>query len=183
MSNKIEIRKNCRKLRESLSEEEIKKFSGKIFEKLLAEKILDNYKSVLSYLDFKNEVQTDFINIKILTGNKTLLLPRVVDKENMIAIENNGRYSVSDFGNREPIGEEYTGEIDLIIVPGVAFDKFGNRIGFGRGYYDRFFEKYPNAKRVAIAFDVQVVDEEIETSPLDKKIDMLITEKEIYKFS
>lgn len=183
MSNKIEIRKNSRKKREELLEKDIKIFSGQIFENLISENIFENKKNILSYLDFKNEVQTDLINKKILEENKILLLPRVVDKENMMAIENNGKYSLSSFGNREPIGEEYLGDIDLIIVPGVAFDKFGNRIGFGRGYYDRFFEKYPNARKVAIAFEVQVVDEEIETSPLDKKVDILITEKNIYKFS
>ncbi len=182
MSNKQEIRKICRAKRESLKQEEIKIFSKKIFNNLISEKVFENKKSILSYLDFKNEVQTDLINEKILNENKTLLLPRVIDKENMMAIENNGNYSLSSFGNKEPIGEEFTGEIDLIIVPGVAFDKFGNRIGFGRGYYDRFFEKYPTARRVAIAFDIQVVDEKIETSPLDKKIDMLITEKEVFRF-
>ena len=54
----------------------------------------------------------------------------------MIAIEDKNKYIVSPFGNSEPDGEEYIGEIDVIITPGVAFDRDKNRVGFGRGYYD-----------------------------------------------
>ena len=133
-------------------------------------------------MDFKNEVKTDKINSFIEKNDKNLILPKVIDKEKMIAIKNNGEFSKSAFGNIEPVGKEYLEEIDLIVVPGVAFDKYANRIGFGRGYYDRFFNKYPNAKRIAIAFELQVIDEEIQTDVFDKKIDILITEENIYRF-
>ena len=72
----------------------------------------------------------------------------------------------------EPIGEEYTGKIDLIIVPGVAFDKEGNRIGFGRGYYDRFLENYSDSVKISIAYDFQLV-EKIEAEKHDKKVDII----------
>lgn len=179
--NKKEVRKLIREKRESLSADYINSASMNIFKLLKDSNYLDKLNNIMSYLDFKNEVKTDRINDWIKSNSKKLYLPRVIDKENMIIIEDNGEFSLSPFGNREPIGSEYEGNIDLIIVPGVAFDKFGNRIGFGRGYYDRFFNKYPNAKRVAIAFEIQIV-EEIETDIYDKKIDILITEKNIYKF-
>ena len=182
MMNKKEIRKFIREKRENLDFNFIEKESLKIFEKLKNENEFLKAKNILSYMDFKNEVKTDKINNFIEENQKTLILPRVIDKEKMIAIKSEGKFSKSPFGNTEPVGEEYLEEIDLIIVPGVAFDKFGNRIGFGRGYYDRFFTKYPNAKRIAIAFEIQVVDEEIQTDVFDKKIDMLITEKNIYRF-
>ena len=55
-------------------------------------------------------------------------------------------------------------------------------MGFGRGYYDRFFLKYPNAKKIAIAFEEQIIDEGIETDKYDMKVDVLITEESIIKY-
>lgn len=179
--NKKEIRKIIRERRESLEQSYINEASLKIFNTLKNEEVFLNAKNILSYMDFKNEVKTDLINKFIQENGKVLILPRVIDRENMIAIESKGNFSTSPFGNIEPVGDEYQKEIDLIIVPGVAFDKEGNRIGFGRGYYDRFFTKYENAKRIAIAFEIQLVDK-IETDVFDKKVEMLITEKGVYKF-
>lgn len=180
--NKKELRQLIRKKRENLSSEFIADASEKIFNFLLENKILENSVDIMSYLDFKNEVKTDKINQWIKNNLKKLYLPRVINKEEMIIIEDKDKFSVSSFGNSEPLGDEYQGDIDLIIVPGVVFDKFGNRIGFGRGYYDRFFNKYPNAKKVAIAFEMQVIDEKIEIDIYDKKVDILVTEKNVYRF-
>lgn len=180
--NKGDIRKEIRAKREKLEQSFIDKASLVIFEKLKNEPSFLKAKKILSYMDFKNEVKTDEINKFIGENNKILILPRVISKEKMIAIESVENFSKSPFGNMEPIGNEYKEDIDFIIVPGVAFDKFGNRIGFGRGYYDRFFKAYPNAKKVAIAFEIQVVDKKIETDFYDEKVDMLITEKNIYDF-
>ena len=99
----------------------------------------------------------------------------------MIVIEDKNQYIVSPFGNKEPDGEEYKGNIDIIITPGVAFDKNKNRVGFDRGYYDRFFIKYPHSTKIAIAFEEQIIDEGIEADIYDKKVDILITEKNIIK--
>ncbi|MBQ3437429.1 MAG: 5-formyltetrahydrofolate cyclo-ligase [Fusobacterium sp.] len=180
--NKKDIRKIIREKRENLEQDFINFASDKIFEKLKNNTNFLNAKSILSYMDFKNEVKTDKINILIKQLGKKLILPRVVDKDNMIPVKDEGKFDISSFGNREPLGEEYKDNIDLIIVPGVAFDKFGNRIGFGRGYYDRFFERYPVAKKIAIAFEAQVLDEKIETDIFDKKVDIIITEENYYKF-
>lgn len=180
--NKNEIRKDIRRKREELSQDFIVFASDKIFEKLKNSEDFLKAQNILSYMDFKNEVKTDKINNLIKELGKNLFLPRVIDKENMIVIKDEGNFTVSPFGNREPLGEEYKGDIDFIIVPGVAFDKYGNRIGFGRGYYDRFFGKYPNTKKIAVAFEIQVIAEKIETNIFDKKIDAIITEENFYEF-
>lgn len=180
--NKKDVRVLIRSRREALASDFIVKASKIIFEKLKNEKDFIEAKNILSYMDFKNEVKTDEVNAFIEKSGKNLILPRVINKEKMIAIKNSGEFFKSSFGNMEPLGDEYSGEIDLIIVPGVAFDKYANRIGFGKGYYDRFFNIYPNAKRIGIAFEVQVVDEKIETDIFDKKIDILITEENTYRF-
>ena len=181
MLNKKEARTLIKERRMNLSKEYIDVASDKIFEKLLQNEDFKNAKAVMSYMDFKNEVKTDKINDFIKNSGKILLLPKVIDKETMIAIEDKNQYIISPFGNKEPNGEEYKGSIDVIITPGVAFDKDKNRVGFGRGYYDRFFLKYPNAKKIAIAFEEQIIGEDIETDKYDKKVDILITENNIIK--
>ena len=179
--NKKEARNLIKERRMSLSQEYINLASDKIFEKLLQNEDFKNVKTIMSYMDFKNEVKTDRINTFIKNSGKILVLPKVVDKETMIVIEDKNQYIVSPFGNKEPDGEEYKGSIDVIITPGVAFDRDKNRVGFGRGYYDRFFVKQPNAKKIAIAFEEQIIGEDIETDKYDKKVDILITENNIIK--
>jgi len=179
--NKKEARTLIKERRMKLSLNYINSASDKIFEKLLQNKDFKNAKTVMSYMDFKNEVKTDKINTFIKNSGKILVLPKVIDKETMIVVEDKNQYIVSPFGNKEPDGKEYIGSIDVIITPGVAFDRDKNRVGFGRGYYDRFFVKYPNAKKIAIAFEEQIIDEGIETDKYDKKVDILITENNIIK--
>lgn len=178
--NKKEIRKIIRERRENLSKEYIEKASDIIFQALSEDENFKNAKIIMSYLDFKNEVMTDKINNFIKNQNKILVLPKVISSDKMIVIEDKGKYTQSKFGNFEPDGEEYTGRIDLIITPGVAFDKLKNRVGFGRGYYDRFFEIHKEATKIAIAFDIQIFEDEIETDIYDKKVNKLITETKIY---
>ena len=179
--NKKEARTLIKEKRMKLSLNYINNASDKIFEKLLQNEDFRNAKVVMSYMDFKNEVKTDKINDFIKNSRKILVLPKVIDKETMIAIEDKNQYIVSPFGNKEPDGKEYIGSIDVIITPGVAFDRDKNRVGFGRGYYDRFFVKYPNAKKIAIAFEEQIIDEGIKTDKYDMKVDVLITEESIIK--
>ena len=179
--NKKEARILIKERRMNLSQEYINLASDKIFEKLLQNEDFKNAKTIMSYMDFKNEVKTNRINNFVKDSGKILVLPKVIDKEIMIVIEDKNQYIVSPFGNKEPDGEEYKGNIDVIITPGVAFDKDKNRVGFGRGYYDRFFVKHPNAKKIAIAFEEQIIEEGIETDTYDKKVDILITEKNIIK--
>ena len=179
--NKKEARTLIKEKRMKLSLNYINNASDKIFEKLLQNEDFRNAKVVMSYMDFKNEVKTDKINDFIKNSGKILVLPKVIDKETMIAIEDKNPYIVSPFGNKEPEGKEYKESIDVIITPGVAFDRDKNRVGFGRGYYDRFFLKYPNAKKIAIAFEEQIIDEGIETDKYDMKVDVLITEESIIK--
>lgn len=177
--NKKDARNLIKERRMNLSMEYIETASDEIFEKLLENEDFKNAKVIMSYMDFKNEVKTDKINEYIKKTGKTLVLPKVITKEKMIAIEDKNKYIVSPFGNSEPDGEEYIGEIDVIITPGVAFDREKNRVGFGRGYYDRFFAIHKNAKKIAIAFEKQIIEEGIETTEYDMKVDVLITEDNI----
>jgi 5-formyltetrahydrofolate cyclo-ligase len=87
------------------------------------------------------------------------------------------------FGIPEPQHPVWAGpdELDLILVPGVAFDRAGNRLGRGGGFYDRLLPQY-RAKRAGICFDVQCL-EEIPAEPHDCRMDLLVTESAILKFA
>ena len=82
------------------------------------------------------------------------------------------------FGIKEPVGEIYNGDIDLIIVPGVVFDREGNRIGYGRGYYDRFLKLYPRVRKISLAYEFQILDR-LEVEEHDEKIDVIVTKNNI----
>ena len=81
------------------------------------------------------------------------------------------------FGIGEPTGPVYTqvDQVEMIVVPGVAFDRKGNRMGRGRGFYDRLLKSTPNAYKVGVAFDFQMLDD-IPMEPFDVPMDDVITE-------
>lgn len=134
--------------------------------------------TVLLYWSMEDEVQThDFVNRWYKA--KTLLLP-CVDGD-LLRLR---RYTGPDcmtpgeqFGIGEPTGPEYTNtdQIKIIIVPGVAFDRNGNRLGRGRGFYDRLLKTTPNAYKIGVAFNFQMVDQ-VPTEPLDVPMNQVITE-------
>lgn len=179
---KQELRTEMKNLRKSLDDATIEKKSDEIFENLKNLSFFNEAEHIMSFMTFNSEVDTQKINESVLEEDKKLLLPRVVNKITMLAIENDGLFERSALGILEPCGEDYHEEIDFIIVPGLAFDLEGNRLGYGRGYYDRFFEKYPRAIRCAICFSEQIV-ELVPTEEHDKKMDYIITEKNIYKIN
>ena len=89
-----------------------------------------------------------------------------------------GNLAIGAYGIEEPTGEFFTdySAIDLIVVPGVAFDRKGNRLGRGKGYYDRLLPQIPSAYKAGICFSFQIV-EEIPAEPFDICMDEVITSK------
>ncbi len=133
---------------------------------------------VLLYWSMDDEVQThDFVE-KWYKG-KTILLP-CVDGDTLRLRRYTGANSMhagEQFGIAEPIGDEFTDldKIDVIIVPGVAFDHAGHRMGRGRGFYDRLLRTTPQAFKIGVAFDFQMVPL-VPTEPHDVKMDKVISE-------
>ena len=95
-------------------------------------------------------------------------------KPNKVELKKDTDFAIGDFNILEPQNEEYTGDYDLIVVPGVAFDRNGNRIGRGKGYYDRFLCKHLDVKRIGICFDFQLVDE-VPTEDNDIRMDEVVS--------
>lgn len=187
--DKKDIRKSILYERNNLSDIEAIEKSKIIINKLISLEEFKNSKVVFVYMDFKNEVKTGEIINTLFRENKRVVVPwtdtvnteiiptEIMDLERDLVN--------SSFGYLEPKREEERQvnieEIDLIIVPGVAFDKKLNRIGFGKGYYDRILKvKRKDAHAIAIAYEFQVLDE-IPQEEHDIKMDLIITEENIYK--
>jgi 5-formyltetrahydrofolate cyclo-ligase len=141
--------------------------------------------SVLAYASFRSEVQTRALLTQILQIGKRLYLPVIApDKRLSIApLASLSQLALGPFdipipGGVEPIDPKLA-EIDLIIVPGVAFDERGARLGYGSGYYDRFLSQFgSDTPVIGLAFDTQVVAE-IPEEPGDRRVDMIVTDKRI----
>lgn len=182
MEDKKELRKEILHKRNNMLKDDVEKNSNVIIDKILSLDIYKQSKVVFVYMDFKNEVKTSEFIKHMLSEKKrvvipytdtlnTVLIPSEITKEADLIKNSFGYYEPK---NIVPVALE---EIDLVIVPGVVFDKSLNRIGFGKGYYDRILSKLkPSAKKVAVAHDFQVLDS-IPKDEHDVKMDMIITEK------
>lgn len=144
--------------------------------------------TIMAFLSMPHEIETAPFILYAWQHNKTIAVPRISwQQRHMIAVVINSLdtgIATEAGGLRNPV----TGipvpieDIDLIITPGLAFDKNGNRLGRGGSYYDRFFanEKL-RAKKCAFAFSTQFVDI-VPTTEKDKPVDMLVTEKDVIHF-
>jgi 5-formyltetrahydrofolate cyclo-ligase len=177
------LRKEIKEKRIKQTKEENRKKSKKIKEKLLGLKEYKEAETVLFYVSYDGEVFTHEM-IKEALNEKKVVVP--ISNKDTLSLTLSELISfndleVSSYGILEPkkekIKEISIDEIDLIIVPGVAFDKFGNRLGHGKGYYDRLLKK-ANTTIIALAFEFQII-EKISTDEHDKPVDMIITEDRI----
>ena len=134
-------------------------------------------KKVFCYLSYSAEAPTDGLIERLLEQGYEVYCPRVEGKE-MQVVAYGEDFTISAWGIREPVGEPFEGEIDYAIVPFLAVDKQGNRLGYGGGYYDRYFERNPNTLRIAYGFDFQI-QKEVPTEETDKKMNCIVTDKQV----
>lgn len=134
-------------------------------------------KKVFCYLSYSAEAPTDGLIERLLEQGYEVYCPRVEGKE-MQVVAYGEDFTISSWGIREPVGEPFEGEIDYAIVPFLAVDKQGNRLGYGGGYYDRYFERNPNTLRIAYGFDFQI-QKEVPTEETDKKMNCIVTDKQV----
>ena len=185
---KEQIRKEIINKRILMNPQETSAKSQTIFEYLVEMKSFEKSCCIFTYLSFKNEVNTDRIVDFSLKNGKDLYIPlcNTAIKELVVCkMESWEDLELSRFGILEPkienikIGNRE--DISLAIVPGVVFDKKGNRIGYGAGYYDKFFSSLKkDICKVGICYSFQVMDS-ITVSSYDVPMDYLVTEKEIIK--
>jgi len=182
---KEKLRKEIKEKRRKQSKEENRKKSKEIKERLFRLKEYRDAKTVLFYVSYNGEAFTHEI-IKEALGNKKVVVPISNKEDKTLSLSVLGSWDDLELGSydifepkKECIREISVDKIDLIIVPGVAFDLSGNRMGHGKGYYDKLLGK-TKAITVGLAFKFQLV-ENIPTELHDKPVDIIITEKQIIR--
>ena len=180
---KDNIRKEYLNIRKNTRNKLIK--SNIITNKLINTLDYLNANTIAIYKNLDSEVNTsDLIDYSLNIG-KEVLLPKVIDDDLYFYKYNKEDILIkSNFGILEPTAKINNlvdiNNIDLIIIPGICFDKYKNRLGFGKGYYDRYLMN-SNIKKIAICFEEQILKNDIiPTNKYDIKMDIIITNKNIY---
>lgn len=172
--NKKELRQDIRAAKKLHSPEELLLQSEVILRKLAQHLRFLEAERVMLYASLPDEVQT-LSFLETWRHRKTVILPTVVG-DDIIPVElaENVEFAEGDFHIPEPQNHPYTGDFDLIVVPGMAFDKAGHRLGRGKGYYDRFLSQHPQVYTIGLCFDFQLLPE-VPFEPHDCLINDVIT--------
>lgn len=186
--SKAQIREKALTCRQSLSAVERKQKSSQILKTIMATPFFAAAECIMLYLNFRDEVKTTPLAEEILKNGKRLVIPYCETRTTQIIpceIQDLAKdVGLSSFGIREPLADFFRPvaptKIDLALVPGLAFDYQGNRIGFGKGYYDRFLPQLrADVCVIGVAFACQVF-ERIPAESHDYKMSLLVTEDGLF---
>lgn len=167
--------------RKELTKDEINLFSNKCLNKLFS---LEEYKkatTILTYISYNNELKTDDLINQAFLDRKKVASPKVIGKNmefyyfNSLDELQKGKYGILEPRQNNIKIEENS----ILIMPALAFDIKGHRVGYGGGFYDRFLERY-NYKKIGLCYDFQIVDD-IEYEEFDIKPNIIITDSRIFR--
>lgn len=170
--NRKEIRNQAKKLRGDLGKEYRQNASYEICNKIL--ELVPRDKSIFVYISMEDEVDTALL----INEYDNICVPRCINRETMEAVKEFSQLEQTAFGTMEPTNGIVTDAIHVAIVPGLAFNKDMDRIGYGAGYYDRFLSKHPGIYKIAVCFDCQLRDD-FQSKEHDVKMDCIVTEKQV----
>jgi len=175
------IRENIIKKRSVLSQKNITLYSRNIINKIENQVFFQKSKNIAMYYPFKNEVDLLKLYDKY-KSIKNFLFPKVQGKDmNFHKVNNYSDFSKGNFNIMEPKTEIFKGNIELFLIPGVAFSKKLYRIGYGGGFYDKYInKKVDDSILVGIAYDFQIFDE-LPIEKHDQKLHVILTNKGVYK--
>ena len=184
---KKQLRQAVLQQRDLLTAAEIEAHSESIKEKLFSLPEYQAAQTIMFFLNFGKEVMTLKMLPQALKQGKRVVVPKTVPKEKRVILSEiydiekdlaPGLWQIPEpkEDSLRPVAPQ---EIDFVVVPGVAFDLSGNRLGYGGGYYDRFFPQLrPGVPLVALTFELQLV-EQVPVDSWDRQVDLIITEKRI----
>lgn len=185
MKNKL--RNYYKDKRSKLTKEEIDLKSSLILKNLLTNDFWKKADTIMVYLSFKNEVETKSIIKSAWEDNKKVIIP-ICQKDCTILpslftsfndLEANKLGILEPSTNKIQIADPLS--IDLCLIPGLAFDLEGHRLGFGKGYYDRFLPLLkPNTPKIALSYELQLSTSTIINEEHDVLMDGICTEEKLY---
>ncbi|MBO5926004.1 MAG: 5-formyltetrahydrofolate cyclo-ligase [Clostridia bacterium] len=172
------LRKIIKNNRLNLTKEEVKSYSKLIEINLFSLPFLSEKINFFIYNSIKNEVETSGIIHRLKTLNKVVSYP-VIEGENLISVvSKTGEFERGDFGVLVPKNYTITNNVEVAIIPLLLCDKNKNRVGYGKGYYDRFL-KGKKIIKIGLAYDFQVVDR-LTPNPWDVPLDYVVTPTKIF---
>ncbi len=174
--NKNELRKAIREKKRAMTEEEIVRKSEELGRLFLQSEEYRAAKSIYGYLPYNQEVRTVSMLEQALRDGKRVAVPKCYgDEMRFIWMEDLSRVEKGYANIPEPIADEPIAddETALVLMPGLAFDPQGHRIGYGGGFYDKFLAREPGHPKVALCYDFQMVDH-LETEEFDIPVDKVL---------
>ena len=174
--NKKELRAQIRAKKRAMTEAEIVEKSIRLGELFLASDAYKAAKTIYGYLPYNQEVRTVAMLEQAIRDGKRVAVPKCYgDEMRFIFMDDLSKVEKGYAGIPEPVADEPIAddETALVLMPGMAFDPQGHRIGYGGGFYDKFLAKEPNHPTLALCYDFQMV-EHLETEEFDIPVDTVL---------
>lgn len=176
METKKELRTNYKKLRNEMPEETREELSAEICGHILGSRLYQQAELIFAYYPLGNEVSLLPVIEDALSNGRRIAFPKVEGEDmEFYQVKDLNELEEGYFHVMEPVTESAAEEAALVLTPGVVFDMDGNRIGYGKGFYDRYLGKHPECITLGIAYESQIV-ECFEADMRDKKMDYIVTE-------
>ena len=176
--DKKELRSKIRQLKQQMTPQQIEAASKRLTELFLNTEEYKQAKAIYGYLPYNQEIRTVPLLEQALRDGKKVAVPKVYgDAMRFIWMQDLSRVEKGYAGIPEPVDDQPVAmdETALVLMPGLAFDRSGNRMGYGGGFYDRFLAQQPNHPTVALCYDFQLVDE-IPVGEYDIPVDRVVCE-------
>jgi len=178
---KTETRNMLKTVRAKLPEATRLAYSNSITEQVLKLDEINNARTIFIYISYATEVHTHELMKALLDAGKTLAVPKIVNSDFMQAESFSswedlvpGELGILTPGNSKPC----SGPFDVALTPGLGFTMSGRRMGFGRGYYDKWFAQNKVRHKIALAYEAQLV-EDIPVEETDVPMEKIVTEKRV----
>ena len=180
---KATLRAQLRQVRGELDAGQRQRFDASIRERLLALPQVQAAAVIFMFISHGSEVDTHQSLQELHQAGKRIAVPRIMDQETMIAVPFDSWASLQpeQLGILTPQAREpMATPIDICITPGLGFSHTGRRLGYGRGYYDRWFRAHPPLFKVALAYECQIL-EDLPGDEYDVPVDMIVTEMRVIR--
>ena len=181
---KLALRKQMRAVRSALPATACRSRSERIAESVLALEEVIGAKTVLAFASIRNEVQTRRLVDAMHDAQKTVAFPRVANRDLFLhQVSPGDALHEGAFGVPEPLETAPTidpAAVDFALIPALAVDPRGFRIGYGGGYYDRLLPLLSNACTCAVAYDFQLIAE-VPDMPFDRSVDLIVTDARVIR--